>query len=393
MNLIYSILDFFASEQFNRDLISAIPGLFLQLILLSIFLPVLLGIIKHYKNKNIRMVFYLYISVAFNEILRAILHFLFIERDKELEDRLYTIEKENNYSEKHKFAGIYSGDIERYCIGILSLYKDKFSSLDLENLKIDRIIECSKSINASLETIDKATFMAIPYSKLSSELFQIRSIVFTLDKEFSNIIDENTGNTGKKLFIPLGFHNTIKSIIMSIEYLFDKKIRPIERQFIRNEKKKVILWILRMYIYTFATMLLHPKRFIGRNKNLIRRRNLVRKFKKKYKPDPSLSNEMFFNFYILHSYRYIRQFEYVSNHDFDRSFKNHINNFKPESRKEFIGVLNQFGIIQEINGTYFISDDLWKTITDFMNFNEESDNKIRPPNTLLFKSCSTRSTL
>lgn len=232
-------ITFIQSNDFLEGIWVEIAGAIIQGIFILVLIPIVLLCYRRIRYNPTNFLISFEVLQIFRDCISMFVNISF--GDRRLEVLLKSVES-NEISQmfNHKFYGTLQDDL------FLMLKKSNRESIlsNIENKTTDQIEEIIKTINISLDRMEKLAFMASFNPKKQEFFYKLRVLFFPLRDAFDHI----KSNPSQMVFLPFGNQYTIPDLIIGISSeindLSKEPIKIIDRRLRRQELISNFLLIL-----------------------------------------------------------------------------------------------------------------------------------------------------
>ncbi len=216
-------LGYYHSQEYMRGVLVEMTGIVIEIVILSIAVPLILYFVHRYRTRHIRFMVDFYLFQIFHKITRMFLDMASIN------DISPILEKEMT---KDPTFVIFAHRVYGNLDNILYVLKNTFSDNDTFRMEIDKksledFVRYRAIAERCLEEIDRLTVMLIPIPRVQEELFKMRILIYELRDMIEQTI-EAINQSEDKIFHLYLFDEQAAHLTQIINSIFNKRRRLID---------------------------------------------------------------------------------------------------------------------------------------------------------------------
>jgi len=174
--IIKEFSQYYTTQDYLRGVLVEITGIAIEVLFLSIAIPIILSLVRYFRTRPIRLMADFYLFQIFHKITRMFLDMAAVTDIMPI--LLKEMEKDDNF---RIFSHYIYGNLEN----ILFVLKKTFSKTDtfcreLEKKSLDDFIRYQSIVCRCLDEIDRLATILVGLPKLQKELFSMRILVYPL---------------------------------------------------------------------------------------------------------------------------------------------------------------------------------------------------------------------
>lgn len=228
--LIDEFVQYYGTQEYIRGVLIAITGIAIQIVILSIALPVIIYFVRRFRSRQTRFMVDFYLFQIFHKIADIFLDMLGITSPRDLTMLLFN-EKEKNPDFKIFTHNRY-GNLENKLFLLQKMIADGFKSptssiSGLGKKTLEDFEKYHHICENCLKEIDSLTTMLISDYKVSKELFKFRMLVYPSRDVIGEIVKSMQNMEDGEFYISQ-LKALAKPLISSINEIFTERKKLID---------------------------------------------------------------------------------------------------------------------------------------------------------------------
>jgi hypothetical protein len=265
--LIDEFAQYYGTQEYIRGVLIAITGIAIQIVILSIALPVILYFIRRFRSRQTRFMVDFYLFQIFHKIADIFLDMLGIASPRDLMPLLFG-EMEKN-SDFKIFNHYRYGNLENKLFLLKKMICDGFKSpislaSELPKKTVEDFERYHLVCENCLREIDSLTAMLISDHAISKELFKLRVLIYPLRDVIGGVVTEMKGPQNSNFYIIQLQFRLAGTMITAIDKIFIKRKTLIDSVTTHDIWKNNVKLFLTLPIHKMIPLLISHSSNVSR---------------------------------------------------------------------------------------------------------------------------------